>query len=131
MGFTARYIFVKPPSQETHKQRLSSAGLDERAVQSIIDQTPVGPDQSKTLQLFDHILPNDDTLETVSRSLSAYIFGKDTEGPDAQVATGDAHNGESQHRQADGDDSAAVARSAAAGDEIMEDVPGKRGLGAQ
>ncbi|KAG5982498.1 hypothetical protein E4U55_001834 [Claviceps digitariae] len=78
MGFTARYILIKPPpSRETHQQRLSSTGLDDHAVQTILDQLPTDLDPSKTSQLFDHTLSNEADLDLVSQALSAYIFGSD------------------------------------------------------
>ncbi|KAG5930159.1 hypothetical protein E4U53_002295 [Claviceps sorghi] len=81
MGFTARYVLIKPPpSDETYKQRLSSTGLDEDAVQSIMDQLPTDLDPSKTSQLFDHALSSEADLDLLSQALSAYIFGNDVNG---------------------------------------------------
>ncbi|KAG6005877.1 hypothetical protein E4U43_000531 [Claviceps pusilla] len=89
MGFTARYILIKPPSSsEIHKQRLSSSNIDEHAAQSILDRLPQDLDPSKTSQLFDHTLSNEADLDLMSQSLSAHIFGSDNNANSDTLATG-------------------------------------------
>ncbi|KAG6001568.1 hypothetical protein E4U21_004086 [Claviceps maximensis] len=89
MGFTARYILIKPPaSLEIHKQRLSSSGLNENAVQSILDQLPADLDPSKTSQLFHHTLSNDADLEPLTQALRAHIFGNDNDATITTTAAG-------------------------------------------
>lgn len=89
MGFTARYILIKPPSsREVDKQRLSSTNIDEHAAQSILDRLPQYLDPSKTSQLFDHTLSNEADLDVTSQSLSAHIFGNDNNANRNTTATG-------------------------------------------
>lgn len=136
MGFSARYILIKPSSQAAYQERLSSSGLDEDAVQTIMAQLPTELDESKTSELFDYVLANEGDLETVSKSLSAHVFDKEREPvctDGNQVADGHEH----QSEQADGADSTMVVTSAPAaarsndGDDGMEDAPGKTDVEAE
>lgn len=128
MGFSARYILIKPFSQITYQERLSSSGLGEDAVQTIMAQLPTELDESK----FDYVLANEGDLETVSKSLSARVFDKESEpvGTDGnQVAEGHEHQGE----QADDANSklSAVAARSNDGDDSMEDASGKTDVEAE
>jgi THO complex subunit 1 len=76
MDFAARYILVKPSSNEFLQERLKSAGKDDAAIQTIIDKLPEQLDDSKISELFDRTVVND-VLDKAYKAFDEYVFTKD------------------------------------------------------
>ncbi|KAK5988864.1 THO complex subunit 1 [Cladobotryum mycophilum] len=98
MDFSARYLLIKPPTNEALHHRLSQAGnRDEAAIQALLASLPQDLDESKTRDLFDTVITNDDLDKTVD-SLRDYIYD---DGGDGKTA-GEEVNGDASMTDAPG-----------------------------
>ena len=79
MDFTARYVLIKPPSPEVLQSRLQAAGVAEDQIKTIIDKLPEQLDESKTSELFDTTVVNDD-LEQSHQSVVDYLYAAKSGG---------------------------------------------------
>ncbi|KAK0385764.1 hypothetical protein NLU13_6941 [Sarocladium strictum] len=99
MGFSARYINIKPPSTtEAYIERLKAAGKDAEAAKAIAESSAATVSDSAA-ELFDVLLDNSGDVDEGATKLGDYVFGK----TEAEKADGESGGKD--------------------GDEAMEDVP--------
>ncbi|CAJ2507071.1 Uu.00g082570.m01.CDS01 [Anthostomella pinea] len=73
-GFSARVIFIAPPSLDELQARLKKAeGLTEEGLQSSLKAAEADIEQSKSGDLYDTVITNDD-LEEAYKALEAFIY---------------------------------------------------------
>lgn len=105
MDFSARYVLINPPPTEAYQARLSTSGLDDTSIQNILSNLPEELDESKTSELFDKIIHNEDDVDEAAKSLSGYIFSKEDqvngEEGDEDVNKEDTVAEDSQDQQGD------------------------------
>lgn len=90
MDFPARYILIKPATPESLESRLKDAGgRDNAAIKSIIDGISE-LDESKTSELFDSAIVNDDLEQTV-KAIGKFLYekGGKEENKEDEVSAGD------------------------------------------
>lgn len=93
--YSARYIFIEPPSIEVLESRLKDAGIPDDEVQGILMGAVKEIEQAKSGRLFDKIIVNDD-LEAACGGLEAFIYGLEEEGEGTNTA-----NGQTDTKQSD------------------------------
>ncbi len=77
IGYSARYVFVEVPSQETQRRQLLVSGIiSEDEVQELLSNMAAEIKHSKTEGFSDKIIVNDD-LETACKILEAFIYGSE------------------------------------------------------
>ncbi|KAI9167361.1 THO complex subunit 1 [Paramyrothecium foliicola] len=96
MDFTARYIFIKPASDESLQERLEKSGRSSDVIQEIIANLPTTTDESKLNEVFDSIVVNDD-LDSAVKLLGGYIY--ESEEPTGELTNG--HGGNQEERDAE------------------------------
>lgn len=102
MDFSARFILIKPSSNEVLGERLERSGKDAAVIQKILEQLPAAYDESKIDDLFDTTISSD-SLDEAVKAVSGYIYerpGDIAEGDD--VPNGDG-KGDSRGTGDDGD----------------------------
>ncbi|KAI1366967.1 THO complex subunit 1 transcription elongation factor-domain-containing protein [Xylaria arbuscula] len=73
-GFSARVVFIAPPSAEVLEARLRNIeGLSEEEIQETLKAAREETDQSNSGDLYDKVITNDD-LETAYRALEEFIY---------------------------------------------------------
>lgn len=89
-GYSARVVFVSPPSIEELEARLKKAGMTEEHIQSALKATQEDLEHSKSSGLYDVVIPNDD-LEEAYKALETFIYGSagETNGVNNGAAAGD------------------------------------------
>ncbi|KAI2630831.1 THO complex subunit 1 transcription elongation factor-domain-containing protein [Hypoxylon sp. NC1633] len=107
-GYSARIIFISPPSLEELEVRLKKAGTADEQVQDALKAAQEDLEHSKLGELFDTVITNDD-LEEAYKALETFIYGG---------AAGET-NGVNGDSNGDGDGDA----TATADDVAMEDAP--------
>lgn len=83
MDFSARFLLVKPPSNEALQERLEKSGKDAPAIQKILEKLPQELDEFKASELFNTFIINGD-LDEAARAMGEYIFEK----ADAELSNG-------------------------------------------
>lgn len=106
MDFSARYVFLRPPNDDSLRERLLKSGHDEAETQSVLDKLSEALDLSKAPELFNTSFENDELDDAVA-ALESYIFenkqGDEDDDSDGDSSMDDAPTDQSQE-ETNGDD---------------------------
>ncbi|OTB20424.1 hypothetical protein K445DRAFT_312884 [Daldinia sp. EC12] len=118
-GYSARTIFIAPPSIEELEARLKKAGVAEEEIQGILKTAQEDTEHAKSGEIYDTVITNDN-LEDAYKTLESFIYKSEAEAEAGGIngtddATGDA-TGDGNENTNDNE------APAAAADVAMEDV---------
>ncbi|KAI1467087.1 THO complex subunit 1 transcription elongation factor-domain-containing protein [Daldinia caldariorum] len=77
-GYSARIIFIAPPSIEELEARLKKAGVAEEDIQGMLKTAQEDIEHSKSGEIYDAIITNDN-LEEAYKALEAFIYKSEAE----------------------------------------------------
>ncbi|KAH7313313.1 THO complex subunit 1 transcription elongation factor-domain-containing protein [Stachybotrys elegans] len=97
MDFTARYILVKPASDESLQERLEQSGKASEAIDAILKKLPEDLEDGKVSDLFDTSIVNGELAEAV-KMLDGYVYEEAAKAEEGAAAAGDAEgqNGDAE-----------------------------------
>ncbi|KAI1393783.1 THO complex subunit 1 transcription elongation factor-domain-containing protein [Hypoxylon trugodes] len=100
-GYSARFIFISPPSIEELETRLRKVdGMTEEAIQNVLKTALEDIEHAKSSDFYDAVITNDE-LEEAYKAIETFVFGAsgkmngvngDTSATEGDVAMGDAAN---------------------------------------
>lgn len=91
-GYSARIIFITPPSIEELETRLKNSGIAEEDLEGILKTAQEDIEHSKSGEIYDAIITNDNLDETY-KALEEFIYGTPGEAEAEAEAEAEDVNG--------------------------------------